>query len=83
MTVRDVRGLTIGEFGRRSGLTNKALRLYDVSGLLLPAQVEVAEAGLTRTGPVREIYLAHWDTIAGTDPFVRVAQPVADALADQ
>lgn len=43
----------------------------------------VAGAGLTLTGPVREIYLAHWDTIAGTDPFVHVAQPVADALADQ
>jgi DNA-binding transcriptional MerR regulator len=40
MTVRDQRGLTIGEFGRRSGLSVKALRLYDVSGLLPPAEVD-------------------------------------------
>ena len=40
MTVRDLRGLTIGEFGRRSGLSIKALRLYDVSGLLPPAEVD-------------------------------------------
>ncbi|MFI5931062.1 MerR family transcriptional regulator [Actinoplanes sp. NPDC051494] len=31
--------LTTGEFGRRSGLSIKALRLYDTSGLLTPAQV--------------------------------------------
>ncbi|MFI7544473.1 MerR family transcriptional regulator [Actinoplanes sp. NPDC049599] len=40
MTVRDQRGLTIGEFGRRSGLSVKALRLYDLSGLLPPAGVD-------------------------------------------
>jgi DNA-binding transcriptional MerR regulator len=40
MTVRDLRGLTTGEFGRRSGLSVKALRLYDLSGLLRPAQVD-------------------------------------------
>jgi DNA-binding transcriptional MerR regulator len=34
--------LTISEFGRRSGLSHKALRLYDVSGLLAPAQVDPA-----------------------------------------
>jgi DNA-binding transcriptional MerR regulator len=32
--------LTISEFGRRSGLSHKALRLYDLSGLLPPAQVD-------------------------------------------
>jgi DNA-binding transcriptional MerR regulator len=32
--------LTIGEFGRRSGLSGKALRLYDMSGLLHPAAVD-------------------------------------------
>jgi DNA-binding transcriptional MerR regulator len=37
----------------------------------------VATEGLVLTGPVREVYLAHWDAIAGTDPFVHVAQPVA------
>src|SRR5262245_50183248 len=38
----DVRVLTISEFGRRTGLSHKALRLYDVSGLLPPAQVDPA-----------------------------------------
>jgi DNA-binding transcriptional MerR regulator len=32
--------LTISEFGRRAGLSHKALRLYDVSGLLAPARVD-------------------------------------------
>lgn len=32
--------LTIGEFGRRAGLSQKALRLYDESGLLPPASVD-------------------------------------------
>jgi len=32
--------LTIGEFGRRCGLSGKALRLYDMSGLLRPAEVD-------------------------------------------
>jgi DNA-binding transcriptional MerR regulator len=36
----ETRALTIGEFGRRSGLSAKALRLYDVSGLLPPAEVD-------------------------------------------
>ncbi|HEY2794081.1 MAG TPA: MerR family transcriptional regulator [Micromonosporaceae bacterium] len=36
----ETRGLTIGEFGRRTGLSAKALRLYDVSGLLPPAEVD-------------------------------------------
>jgi DNA-binding transcriptional MerR regulator len=37
-----VRGLqiTTGEFGRLSGLSSKALRLYDMSGLLSPASVD-------------------------------------------
>jgi DNA-binding transcriptional MerR regulator len=41
MSSRDVRqaSLTIGEFARRSGLSQKALRLYDLSGLLTPAEV--------------------------------------------
>ncbi|NEA34784.1 MerR family transcriptional regulator [Streptomyces sp. SID13031] len=34
--------LTISEFGRRAGLSLKALRLYDVSGLLAPARVDPA-----------------------------------------
>ncbi|MFD7157566.1 MerR family transcriptional regulator [Kribbella sp. NPDC059898] len=34
--------LTISEFGRRAGLSLKALRLYDVSGLLAPAEVDPA-----------------------------------------
>jgi DNA-binding transcriptional MerR regulator len=32
--------LTISEFGRRAGLSHKALRLYVVSGLLAPARVD-------------------------------------------
>ncbi|GAA3563821.1 MerR family transcriptional regulator [Kribbella ginsengisoli] len=37
---REIEGeLTIGEFGRRSGLSHKALRLYDVSGLLAPSRI--------------------------------------------
>jgi DNA-binding transcriptional MerR regulator len=32
--------LTIGEFAQATGLTAKALRLYDDLGLLLPAQVD-------------------------------------------
>jgi DNA-binding transcriptional MerR regulator len=32
--------LTISQFGRRSGLSHKALRLYDLSGLLPPAEVD-------------------------------------------
>jgi DNA-binding transcriptional MerR regulator len=40
---RDTDGqLTISEFGRRAGLSLKALRLYDVSGLLAPARVDPA-----------------------------------------
>ncbi len=44
MTPRDTRRavLTISEFGRRSGLSHKALRLYDLSGLLPPAEVDPA-----------------------------------------
>jgi DNA-binding transcriptional MerR regulator len=34
------RWLSIGEFGRRSGLSHKALRLYELSGLLPPAAVD-------------------------------------------
>lgn len=47
--------MTTSEFGRRSGLSVKALRLYDVSGLLPPAEVDAvsgyrryAEEQLTR-----------------------------------
>lgn len=40
MEVRDTRELTIGEFGRRAGLSIKALRLYDMSGLLPPAEID-------------------------------------------
>lgn len=34
--------LTTGQFARRSGLSHKALRLYDLSGLLPPADVDPA-----------------------------------------
>lgn len=41
MEVRDSsQTLTSGEFGRRCGLSIKALRLYDLSGLLPPASVD-------------------------------------------
>jgi DNA-binding transcriptional MerR regulator len=41
MAARDLHDeLTISEFGRRAGLSHKALRLYDVSGLLAPARVD-------------------------------------------
>ncbi len=40
MNAQDTQSLTIGEFGRRSGLSIKALRLYDISGLLRPARVD-------------------------------------------
>ncbi|MDG4824091.1 MerR family transcriptional regulator [Asanoa sp. WMMD1127] len=46
----DVRDLTIGEFGRRTGLSPKALRLYEVSGLLRPASVDPA-TGYRRYSP--------------------------------
>ncbi len=48
----DVRsqGLTIGEFGRRTGLSQKALRLYDMSGLLRPAAVDPS-TGYRRYAP--------------------------------
>jgi DNA-binding transcriptional MerR regulator len=43
MAARDLDDeLTISEFGRRAGLSHKALRLYDVSGLLAPARVDPA-----------------------------------------
>jgi PPM family protein phosphatase len=32
--------LSIGEFGRQAGLTAKALRIYDETGLLAPADVD-------------------------------------------
>ncbi|WP_106319505.1 MerR family transcriptional regulator [Actinoplanes italicus] len=39
MTTRGIESMTIGEFGRRAGLSIKALRLYEASGLLPPATV--------------------------------------------
>lgn len=44
------RALTTGEFGRRTGLSPKALRLYDVSGLLPPADVDPV-SGYRRYAP--------------------------------
>lgn len=41
-------------------------------------QEHVATACLAEAGPPREIYLARWDDIAGTDPFVHVARPIAE-----
>lgn len=40
MSVPDIGVLSTGEFGRRAGLSVKALRLYDVSGLLPPAATD-------------------------------------------
>jgi DNA-binding transcriptional MerR regulator len=48
--------LTIGEFARRSRLSIKALRLYDRTGLLRPAEVR-AESGYRRYAP-RQLYAA-------------------------
>ncbi len=42
--------ITTGEFGKLSGLSVKALRLYDVSGLLAPASVD-AVTGYRRYSP--------------------------------
>ncbi|GAA0800099.1 MerR family transcriptional regulator [Spirilliplanes yamanashiensis] len=50
MEAPDTRPLTIGEFGRRSGLSVKALRLYDLSGLLPPDHVDPA-SGYRRYAP--------------------------------
>ncbi|WP_433826734.1 MerR family transcriptional regulator [Actinoplanes sp. CA-015351] len=36
--------MTIGEFSRRAGLSVKALRLYEASGLLPPADVDTASS---------------------------------------
>ena len=41
---------TIGEFARESGLTPKALRLYDDLGLLRPAEVDPG-SGYRRYAP--------------------------------
>ncbi|GIE84305.1 MerR family transcriptional regulator [Actinoplanes regularis] len=38
----------------------------------------VTTAGLVAAGPPREIYLNHWERLAGDDPFCRVAQPVEE-----
>jgi DNA-binding transcriptional MerR regulator len=48
--------LTIGEFARRSRLSIKALRLYDRSGLLRPAEVR-PDSGYRRYAP-RQLYAA-------------------------
>lgn len=40
MTTQHLETLTIGEFGRLAGLSVKALRFYDVSGLLPPDSVD-------------------------------------------
>ena len=42
--------LTIGDFARASGLSHKALRLYDDLGLLVPAYVDPA-SGYRFYGP--------------------------------
>ena len=42
MVMRGTESMTIGEFGRRAGLSIKALRLYEASGLLPPAEVDTA-----------------------------------------
>jgi len=50
MTDRDLRALSTGEFGRLAGLSVKALRLYEASGLLPPAEVDPA-SGYRRYAP--------------------------------
>jgi DNA-binding transcriptional MerR regulator len=42
MTTPGIESMTIGEFGRRAGLSIKALRLYEASGLLPPATVDAS-----------------------------------------
>ncbi|MFC7527242.1 MerR family transcriptional regulator [Actinoplanes sp. GCM10030250] len=44
MVMRGIGSMTIGEFGRRAGLSIKALRLYEASGLLPPAEVDAASS---------------------------------------
>jgi DNA-binding transcriptional MerR regulator len=75
-----VRALTIGDFGRRCGLSVKALRLYDLSGLLPPAQVDpvsgyrwYTEAQLDRARRISELRRLDMplavvaDVLAGSD----------------
>ncbi|WP_239175213.1 MerR family transcriptional regulator [Actinoplanes cyaneus] len=38
----------------------------------------VSAGGLVATGPLREIYLNHWDRLTGEDPFALVAQPIEE-----
>jgi hypothetical protein len=51
--------LSIGEFGRRSRLSAKALRLYDEFGLLVPARVDLDSSAMyevtTRELPERKL----------------------------
>ncbi|WP_221323804.1 MerR family transcriptional regulator [Actinoplanes sp. L3-i22] len=41
-------------------------------------QRHIAEAGLVTAGPPREIYLNHWESLTGEDPFAQVAQPIEE-----
>ncbi|GAA2621513.1 MerR family transcriptional regulator [Paractinoplanes durhamensis] len=50
----------------------RILRAYEAIDGFTNAQ------GLARGGPEREIYLGEWHRIAGTDPFVHVAQPIKE-----
>jgi serine/threonine protein phosphatase PrpC len=65
-----VRLLTIGAFGRQAGLTPKALRLYDESGLLVPTAVD-PESGYRFYDP------AQLDTARLIAELRRVGMPLA------
>jgi hypothetical protein len=60
--------LTIGEFGRRSRPSAKALRLYDVSGLFVPAEVDPVTASAATPGEA--------GCSGAQRPFARIARSV-------
>lgn len=72
--------MTIGQFARRSGLSYKALRLYDLSGLLAPAHVDPVTGyrryrhdqleRARRISQLRQLEMPLWavaEVLAGTD----------------
>ncbi|MBJ7529051.1 MAG: MerR family transcriptional regulator, partial [Nocardioides sp.] len=81
--------MSIGDFARASGLTPKALRLYDDSGLLEPAEVDphtgyrwYAEQQLARARLVARLRLvgmplARIRVVAGLGPAAAVAELVS------
>jgi DNA-binding transcriptional MerR regulator len=81
--------VSIGEFARLSGLSARALRLYDEAGLLLPARVDpdsgyrwydtsqVEQARLIVSLRHLGVPLARIATIVGSDPAAAAAQVAA------